>query len=77
MITSIRNFRLSQLVIAAVALPLAAGPLSGQQNMISIKLCSADGQVRSVNIPVDQEDGEDHCIKPCHACLSRKKNAKN
>lgn len=77
MIGRIRNSRLSQFVIAAIALPLATTPLSAQPEMMSIELCSADGEVRNVSIPVDQENDEDHCVKPCHACLTRKKGPKS
>tara|TARA_R110000824_G_scaffold17142_3_gene70028 strand:+ start:1444 stop:1677 length:234 start_codon:yes stop_codon:yes gene_type:complete len=77
MIGQIRKSRLSQLAIAAIALPLATMPLSAKAEMMSIQLCSADGEVRSVSIPVEQENGEDHCANPCHACLSRKKSPKS
>tara|TARA_R110000824_G_scaffold211072_5_gene397053 strand:- start:4698 stop:4859 length:162 start_codon:yes stop_codon:yes gene_type:complete len=52
-------------------------PLSAQSEMMTIELCSADGAVRSVSIPVEQENDKNDCAKPCHACLSRKKNPKN
>jgi hypothetical protein len=77
MIMRIRTSRLSQLVIAVIALPLATMPLSAKSDMMTIKLCSADGQVKSLSIPVDQDNGQDHCAKPCHACLSRKKIPKS
>ncbi len=76
MILRIRHFRYVQLGIALVALPLAFAPLSATPHMLSIELCSADGQVRKMNIPVEQDNGEEHCVKPCHACLSRKKAQK-
>lgn len=77
MIDRIRKSRLSRFAIAAIALPLAAMPLSAKSEMMTIKLCSADGAVRNISIPVEQEDGKRDCAKPCHACLSRKKNPKN
>ena len=77
MIGTIRKSRLSQLLIAALALPLAAMPLSAQPDMMTIELCSADGELRRLSIPIDQEPGEDHCVNPCHACLSRKKAPKS
>lgn len=41
---------------------------------MTVELCNAEGEVRSVNIPLEQEgsDGE-NCAQPCHACLSRQK----
>ncbi|WP_339691644.1 hypothetical protein [uncultured Parasphingorhabdus sp.] len=77
MIGVIRRSRLSQWAIAAIALPLAAMPLSAKSEMMNIELCTADGEVRSVSIPVEQDDGENDCAKPCHACLSRKKSPKS
>jgi len=64
-------------VIVAVALPLATTPLSAKSDMMTIELCSADGAVKSLSIPVEQDNGENHCAKPCHACLSRKKSPKS
>tara|TARA_R110001599_G_scaffold338714_1_gene557906 strand:+ start:233 stop:466 length:234 start_codon:yes stop_codon:yes gene_type:complete len=77
MIDRIRKSRLSQFAIAVIALPLATMPLSAKPEMMNIKLCSADGAVRNISIPVEQEDGKDDCVKPCHACLTRKKHFKN
>jgi len=77
MIGRIRTSRLSRLVIVAVALPLATTPLSAKSDMMTIELCSADGAVKSLSIPVEQDNGENHCAKPCHACLSRKKSPKS
>lgn len=77
MIARIRTSRLSQFAIAVIALPLATMPLSANSDMMTIQLCSADGAVRSVSIPVDRDNGENDCAKPCHACLSRKKAAKS
>ncbi|MEH6700063.1 hypothetical protein [Parasphingorhabdus sp.] len=77
MIATIRTSRLSQFAIAAIALPLATMPLSAKSDMMSIELCSADGTVRNVSIPLDQENGDNDCAKPCHACLSRKKAPKS
>lgn len=77
MIARIRASRISQFAIAAIALPLATMPLSAKSNMMTIELCSADGEVREMSIPIENENGEDHCVKPCHACLSRKKGLKN
>ncbi|MGB5724163.1 MAG: hypothetical protein WBM39_07085 [Parasphingorhabdus sp.] len=77
MIDRIRKSTLSRFAIAAIALPLAAVPLSANADMMTIELCSADGEVRSLSVPVEQEPGEDHCVNPCHACLSRKKSSKS
>ena len=77
MIIGIRRSRLSQWIIAAVALPLASMPLAASSSGMQIKLCSADGVARTLTIPVDRDDGEDHCAKPCHACLTRKKPIRN
>lgn len=77
MIKTIRKSSLSQFMIAAVALPLATMPLSARPVMMTIDLCSADGEVRSLSIPVEQEQGDDSCAKPCHACLTRKKGSKS
>ncbi len=77
MIKIIRKSRLSQFAIAAIALPLAAMPLSAKSEMMNIELCSADGEVRTISIPVEQDNGENDCAKPCHACLSRKKSPKS
>jgi len=77
MIVKVRTSRISRLVIAVIALPLATMPLSAKSDMMTIELCSADGAVKSLSIPLDRDNGEDHCAKPCHACLSRKKNLKS
>ena len=77
MIFAIRKSRISQWLIAAIALPLAAMPLSAQPAMMTIELCSADGEIRSLTVPIDQEPGEDDCVNPCHACQSRKKPTKS
>ena len=77
MIATIRKSRLSRCAIAAIALPLAAMPLSAKSDMMTFELCSADGAVRNVSVPVEQEDGKNDCAKPCHACLSRKKALKS
>ena len=77
MIIRIRNSPLRLWLIAAVALPLSATPLAASSDGMTIELCSADGAVRKLTIPVDRDNGEDNCVKPCHACLSRKKNIKD
>lgn len=77
MIKRIRHSQFSQFVIAVIALPLAAMPLSARPDMMKIDLCSADGEVRSLSIPVEQERGDDPCAKPCHACMARKKSPKS
>jgi hypothetical protein len=77
MIIRIRNSPLRLWLIAAIALPLAAMPLSASPGGMTIEFCSADGAVRTLTIPVDREDGEDNCVKPCHACLNRKKPVKD
>ncbi|MEH6789243.1 hypothetical protein [Parasphingorhabdus sp.] len=77
MIASIRRSPLALWLTAAVSLALAAFPLSAGAEAITVKLCSADGQVRSLTIPLQPGDGDDSCAKPCHACLNRKKPQKN
>ena len=77
MIGKIRRSSLSQYAIAIIGLPLAAMPLSATPEMMTLSVCSADGQVRTITIPLDDGDDDNHCVKPCHACLSRKKNLKN
>lgn len=77
MIVRIRTSKLSQFAIVAIALPLATMPLSAKSHMMTIELCSVDGAVRRVSIPVEQDDGKNDCAKPCHACLSRKKAPKS
>ncbi|MEH6662573.1 MAG: hypothetical protein V7679_13065 [Parasphingorhabdus sp.] len=77
MIGRIRTSRLSQYAIAVIALPMAGMPLSARPDVMTIQLCSADGEVRNVSIPVEQEGGKNDCAKPCHACLSRKKAPKS
>jgi len=76
-IIAIRHSQFAQWVIAAVALPLAATPLAASSDGMQIQLCSADGAVRTLTIPIDREDDDNHCAKPCHACLNRKKTIKN
>lgn len=50
---------------------MPAAPASGT---MTVELCNAEGEVRSVNIPLEQEGGDgENCAKPCHACLSRQK----
>ncbi|AMO72135.1 hypothetical protein [Sphingorhabdus sp. M41] len=77
MICRIRKSPFSRFAIAGIALPLAAMPLSAKSEMMTISLCSADGEVRNISIPVDQDNGRNDCAKPCHACLSRKKGTKS
>ena len=77
MIDRIRKSRLSQVAIAMIALPLATMPPSAKSEVMNIELCSADGAVRTVSIPVEQQDGKNDCAKPCHACLPRKKAPKS
>ena len=77
MIIGIRHSRRSQWIIAMVALPLASMPVAASSSGMEVALCSADGAVRTLTIPVDREDGDDRCAKPCHACLNRKKTVKN
>lgn len=77
MIGRIRTSRLSRFAILAIALPMAATPLAANPDMMTITLCSADGTVRDMSIPVDRDNGDKDCAQPCHACLSRKKNFKS
>lgn len=50
---------------------MPAAPVGG---MMSIELCNAEGEVRSVNIPFEKDGSDgDNCAQPCHACLSRQK----
>jgi hypothetical protein len=76
MIIGFRHSRFGPWLIAAVALPLAAMPLPASAETMPIKFCSADGQTRPRTIPIDRENGDKSCAKPCHACLSRKKAPK-
>lgn len=73
----IRQSRLSQWVVAAVALPLASMPLSARAVGMEIRLCTANGAVRTLTIPVERKNDDNHCAKPCHACLNRKKTIKS
>ncbi|WP_430417877.1 hypothetical protein [Parasphingorhabdus sp.] len=77
MIIRIRHSRYRLWLIAAVALPLSSMPLSARSEGMEIQLCSADGAVRTLTIPLDREEDDDHCAKPCHACQFRKKGSKN
>tara|TARA_R110002094_G_scaffold12288_11_gene22315 strand:+ start:1416 stop:1652 length:237 start_codon:yes stop_codon:yes gene_type:complete len=77
MIIRVRHSRLSQWIIASVALPLASLPVSASPEGMQIQLCSADGAAKTLTIPLDRHDGNDSCAKPCHACLNRKKNIKS
>jgi hypothetical protein len=77
MIIGVRHSRFSQWIIAAIALPLASTPLVASSSGMQVKLCSADGAVRTLTVPVDRDGGDNHCAKPCHACLNRKKHLKN
>ncbi len=77
MIGRIRISRLSRYAIIAIALPMAATPLAASPEVMTIKLCSADGTVRDISIPVNRDNGDKDCAQPCHACLSRKKNSKS
>ncbi len=56
-----------------IGIAMAFIPAASEAQMISVELCSSDGEVRTVSIPLEQDGGENHCAKPCHACLSRKK----
>ncbi|WP_373490373.1 hypothetical protein [Parasphingorhabdus sp.] len=76
MIIGIRHSPLRLWLIAAVALPLAATPLAASPAGMTVELCSADGAVRTLTIPVDRDNGEADCVTPCHACLNRKKPSK-
>ncbi|NRD90116.1 hypothetical protein C8024_12590 [Sphingopyxis sp. BSNA05] len=77
MIDRVRRSRLSRLLIAVIALPMAAMPLAANPDVMTIQLCSADGAVRDISIPVERDDSRKDCAKPCHACLSRKKAPKS
>lgn len=77
MIDHIRSSSWSLFGIVAIALSMSAMPLAAKPEMMTIELCSADGAVRNISIPVERDNGKTDCAKPCHACLSRKKNAKS
>lgn len=59
-------------------LPVLLAPsLASARETIGIALCSADGSIRTVQLPVGNrfpgERDDDHCAKACHAAASRKK----
>jgi len=52
-------------------------PATPANGMMMLEICDPDGQIRTVSVPLEQEDGQDpDCANPCHACLSRKASAK-
>ena len=77
MIETLRVSRASHIWIIVIALGMASMPVAASPSrMMDITLCTADGETRTVSIPLEQEDGGDqNCAKPCHACVSRNKSA--
>lgn len=73
MIKRFRRFGLTSIPILAASAMLAIIPAVPAGGMVMLEICAPDGQVRTVSIPLEKEDGQDpDCAKPCHACLSRK-----
>ncbi|MEM8918146.1 MAG: hypothetical protein AAGE37_04730 [Pseudomonadota bacterium] len=53
---------------------LAVMPAAPAGGVMTIELCNAQGEVRSVDIPFEKDGGDgENCAQPCHACLSRQK----
>ena len=74
MIQLLRQSRLSMPPVITAAAALTIMPATPAKAMISFELCNAAGEIRTIFIPVEQDDGGDRdCAKPCHACLSRSK----
>lgn len=59
-------------------LVLMTPQMDGAQNFITAQLCDSSGRVRTVSIPLPDEQAPDkkHCAKACHAICARKKPAK-
>ncbi len=73
MIKKFRCIGLSSLPVITASVMLAIIPTAPASGMMMIEICDPDGQIRTISIPIEQEDGRDpNCAKPCHACLSRK-----
>ena len=73
MIKRFRQFGPSSLPIILASAMLAIIPTAPASGMMMLEICDPDGTIRTVSIPLKQEDGQDpDCAKPCHACMSRK-----
>lgn len=79
MIHKIRRSRFSQTGVALIALAMASMPAAAASpsSMLSVTLCTADGETRTISIPLEQDNGGrgSDCAQPCHACLSRHKSS--
>lgn len=77
MIEKLRISPTSRICIIFIALGMASMPVAASPSrMMDITLCTADGKIRTVSIPLEQDGGGDpECAKPCHACVSRNKSA--
>ncbi|MEP2988400.1 MAG: hypothetical protein ABJN65_06490 [Parasphingorhabdus sp.] len=73
MIKQFRCFGLSSIPVIFASAMLAIIPTAPASGMMILEICDPDGQIRTISIPLEQEDGQDpNCANPCHACLSRK-----
>lgn len=73
MIHRFRTLGLHSLPVIAASAMLAIIPVAPASGMMMLEICDPDGQIRTISIPLEQEDGQDpNCANPCHACLSRK-----
>jgi len=70
-----RQISISSLPSILALIALAAMPAMPASAMMNIELCNADGEARTISIPLKQKDGKQNkdCAKPCHACLNREK----
>jgi hypothetical protein len=68
---------LAQLGLIAL-LPAALNPAPAGAATMTMQICGGDGQVRSVEVPLDGPGNEPApcCAKGCHGGSSRKKSAK-
>ena len=77
MIHRFRRFGISSIPVIIASAMLAVIPAAPASGMMTLELCDPDGRIRTVSIPLEQEDGQKpDCAKPCHACLSRKATGK-
>ena len=73
MISPFRRFGLQTLPVVVASIMMAVIPVAPASGMMMLEICDPDGQIRTISIPLENEDGQDpDCAKPCHACLSRK-----
>ncbi|MEO0439507.1 MAG: hypothetical protein AAF067_01400 [Pseudomonadota bacterium] len=74
MIQTLRSAALPVLPVLVALWGMAILPAVPATATMTVELCNAEGEVRSVNIPLEQEGGDgENCAQPCHACLSRQK----